>query len=77
MKSTTVETITSNEQHVRMRIFDGDLPANEAYQALLELEHSQRKAEWDHHLAYARGMMGVVERMQEKIRQLEEALASG
>lgn len=39
-----VSTITSNEQHVRMRIYDGALPADQAYQKLLELERAQHEA---------------------------------
>lgn len=69
MKSTTVETITSNEQHVRMRIFDGDLPANEAYQALWQLEREQRAAEWQRHLAYVDRMEMIIRELQAEINE--------
>lgn len=45
MKSKLVDTLTSNEDDVRFRIFAGELPLNEAYQELLRLERSQRKSD--------------------------------
>lgn len=45
MKHQEVDWITSNEQHVRSRIFDGLLPEDRAYQQLLSIEKTQRKAE--------------------------------
>lgn len=41
MKTRTVETVSSNEEFVRMRIFDGDLPADAATAELLRLERLQ------------------------------------
>lgn len=41
MKSQTVEAISSNEELVRQRIFDGDLQVSEASQALLAAERKQ------------------------------------
>ena len=41
MKTKTVETITNNEDYVRMRIFDGDLQVSEAAQELIRLERTQ------------------------------------
>ena len=46
MKTRTVETVTTNEEHVRMRVFDGDLPADEATAELLRLERAQHAATW-------------------------------
>ncbi len=43
MRSKTVETVTSNEDYVRLRIFEGDLPASEAVAELLRLERAQHK----------------------------------
>ena len=45
MKSTSVDYITSNEQHVRMMIYDGDLPLDQAKDELLRIERAQRAAE--------------------------------
>lgn len=45
MKSTSVDHITSNEQLVRMMIFDGDLPVDQAKDELLRIEREQHKAE--------------------------------
>jgi hypothetical protein len=41
MKSRLVDAITSNEDSVRLRIFDGDLPADEATAELLRIERAQ------------------------------------
>ena len=41
MKTKTVETIVSNEEHVRLRIYDGELPADEAVKELLRIEVAQ------------------------------------
>lgn len=49
MKSRTVETITNNEEHVRLRIYDGDIPADEATAELLRIEKEQRRHERDRH----------------------------
>lgn len=37
MKSRKVDTITSDEQHVRLSIFDGEIPLGEAGGKLLDL----------------------------------------
>lgn len=42
MKSRFVDTITTNEEHVRMRIFDGDLPIDAAAAELLRIERAQK-----------------------------------
>lgn len=44
MKSRAVDTITSNEDHVRLRIFDGDLPIDQAGAELLRIEREQHAA---------------------------------
>jgi hypothetical protein len=44
MKTRTVETVTSNEEYVRLRIFDGDLQIGEAGAELLRLERAQHEA---------------------------------
>jgi len=44
MKSTTVDTVTSNETYVRMRVFDGDLQISEAGEELLRIERCQHEA---------------------------------
>jgi hypothetical protein len=43
MKSRLIDTIASNEDSVRMRIFDGDLPADEATAELLRIERAQHE----------------------------------
>lgn len=45
MKSTAVDYITSNEQYVRMMIYAGDLPLDQAKDELLRIERAQRAAE--------------------------------
>lgn len=44
MKVCDVDVIATNEQFVRMKIYDGDLTADLAYQELLSLEKAQAKA---------------------------------
>ncbi|WDR03633.1 hypothetical protein PSQ19_06065 [Devosia algicola] len=44
MKSRLVDTITNNEDHVRMRIFDGDLSVDDAASELIRLAHTQNAA---------------------------------
>jgi hypothetical protein len=44
MKSKEVNTITNNGDSVRLRIFEGELPADEAYQELLRIEKVQHDA---------------------------------
>jgi hypothetical protein len=41
MKFTTTETITTNEQLVRLRIYDGEIPLDEAGAELLRLTQAQ------------------------------------
>lgn len=45
MKTKLVDTVTTNEDHVRLRIFDGDLQISEAAAELLRVEKSQRAAD--------------------------------
>lgn len=45
MKARLLDTITSNEEHVRMRIFDGDLQISEAAAELLRIERAQHRRE--------------------------------
>lgn len=44
MKSKEVMTITSNEEYVRMRIYDGDLRIDDAAAELLRIERAQKKS---------------------------------
>lgn len=44
MKTRTVDTITTNEELVRLRIYDGDLQIPEAAGELLRLEREQNAA---------------------------------
>ncbi len=37
-------TVTSNEEYVRLRIFDGELPISEAGAELLRIERAQHEA---------------------------------
>lgn len=43
MKSRTVETIVSNDEHVRCRIYDGDIPADSYWQEMARLNAGQLK----------------------------------
>jgi len=44
-----LKAITTNEEYVRLRIYEGDLPADEAMAELLRLERAQHTAErWRH-----------------------------
>lgn len=49
MTSKQEATITTNEDYVRMRVYDGELPASKATQKLLRMERSQRGAERKHY----------------------------
>lgn len=44
MRFREVNTVTSNDEYVRMRIYDGDLPASEGLVELLTLERAQHAA---------------------------------
>lgn len=45
MKSRKVDTVTTNEELVRLRIFDGVIPADYGMEELLDLEKKQRAVE--------------------------------
>lgn len=49
MKSRAVETITSNEEYVRMLIFDGVLPLELAGHEWIRIERAQHDAERRRH----------------------------
>lgn len=44
MKTTEVDYITSNEQHVRSRIYDGSLDISDAAEELLHIEKAQHSS---------------------------------
>lgn len=44
MKTKLIETITSNEEDVRLRIYDGELQLSEAANELLRMERAQHEA---------------------------------
>jgi hypothetical protein len=44
MKSKAIDHVTSNEEYVRQRIFDGELPIDAAAAELLRLERAQNDA---------------------------------
>ncbi len=67
MKSRTIDTITSNEDHVRMRIFDGDLPISDAAFELIRIERAQHDAERLRHSDTIKRLCCA----EAKIRQLE------
>lgn len=49
MKSSMINTITSNEDDVRFRIFSGDLQISDAGSELLRIERASHEAErWSH-----------------------------
>ncbi len=43
MKGAAVDSITSNEMHIRSRIFDGDLQISGAAEELLRIEKAQHE----------------------------------
>ena len=43
MKTRLVETVTSNEDHVRLRIYDGEIPVDAAGEALIDLYRRQAR----------------------------------
>src|SRR6266404_6898682 len=45
MKSKLVDTVTSNEEDVRLRIYAGELTPNNAIEELLRIEKEQRKSD--------------------------------
>lgn len=56
-----MNTITGNDEYVRLDIYEGRLPANAAYEELLRIEKAQRKS--DAHFAQLRidGLLKVIE----------------
>jgi len=44
-----IKTVTSNDQHVRLRIFEGDLELSDAAKDLVRLLEGQLAAERRHH----------------------------
>jgi hypothetical protein len=63
MKSKLVDTVASNEEHVRLRIFEGDLPADEATAELLRLEREQH-AETRRKLAKAQKRLKLLDALE-------------
>lgn len=49
MRYREVDTVTSNEGHVRLRIYDGDLKIDDAAAELLRIERAQHEAECKRH----------------------------
>ena len=45
MKTKLINTITSNEEDIRFRIYLGDLTPHEGYEELLRIEKEQRKSD--------------------------------
>ena len=43
MKTRSVETVVSNDEHVRLKIFDGDIPADDYWQDMSRLYQGQLK----------------------------------
>lgn len=44
MKSKTVETIVTNDEHIRCRIYDGDIPPGAYWENMARLNGEQLKA---------------------------------
>ena len=44
MKTRKVDTVTTNDGHVRLKIYDGDLGVDEAADELIRLARTQRDA---------------------------------
>lgn len=44
MQVKTVDTVVTNEEHVRLQIFDGDLNVDDAAKRLIEIERKQHDA---------------------------------
>jgi hypothetical protein len=61
MKSRSVDYVTSNEELVRLRIFDGELPAHDAYRELWELEKAQHEATWRQYREYVSAAQAIIE----------------
>jgi hypothetical protein len=43
MKSTKIDYVTNNDQHVRLKIFDGDIKPDEYHQEMLSIEQHQHR----------------------------------
>ena len=54
MKTRNIDTITNNEDHIRLKIYDGDLNIDEAGQELLRLTKTQLRIERVRSLKYRR-----------------------
>lgn len=59
MKSKQVDTVTSNESYVRLRIFDGDLLISEAGAELLRIAQAQLLAEQKAHARTAQELASL------------------
>lgn len=59
MKNREVDTIASNSEHLRMRIFDGDIPADKYHEELLRLERGQWETE-------RRSLLARIARLEER-----------
>lgn len=44
MKTKLVDSVVSNEEQVRLRIYDGEFTPDNAYQELLRIEQEQHKS---------------------------------
>jgi hypothetical protein len=66
MKSTSVETVTNNEDYVRLRIYDGEIPMDQAGAELLRLNALQRVRDNDR----VKRMMAMTRRLAAQNRRL-------
>lgn len=65
MKSRATETVTSNEEFVRLRIFDGDLQVDEASTELIRLARCQARSAEDREMEWRRRAFTAEKRLAE------------
>jgi hypothetical protein len=73
VKSKSVATVTDNDTFVRLRIFDGDLPIDDAAAALIRLEREQHTAERQRHSATFESLCAVRRELRELKASVEAA----
>ena len=68
MKTRSVETVVNNDEHVRLKIYDGDIPVDAYWQDIAQAYRGQMKATQER-------FSEVTGLMQARINQLEADLA--
>lgn len=68
-----MRTITSNEDHVRLKIYEGDLQLSEAAEELLRIEKAQHDAERRRHIRTQERLGAALAELSHAKRRLAES----